>query len=80
MNGVIAVVLHHAEAVDPALVDWLRHQIDVFLGLAALIIVIALAIIILGLPLGVGYAVLRYRRAAQHEGNRIKLPPNRDVE
>ena len=64
MNGLIAVVLHHAEAVDADLVDWLRHQIDASLGLDALAIVIILAIVIVALPLGVGYAVLRYRRAA----------------
>ena len=65
MNGLIAVVLHHAEAVDPDLVGWLRHQIDAFLGVDALAIVIMLAVVILTLPLGIGYAALRYRRAAQ---------------
>ena len=65
MNGLIAVVLHHAEAVDPDLVNWLRHQIDAFLGVDELAIVIILAVVILALPLSIGYAALRYRRAAQ---------------
>lgn len=69
MGALVAVVLHHAEAVDAELVDWLRHQLDAVLGVDALAIVIVLALVIVAVPLTIGCLALRHRRRARHRAS-----------
>ena len=64
MGALFHLVLHHAESVDPELIDAIRHQIDAILGADALVIAIVLGLVIVALPLAV--AVAAVRRARHH--------------
>lgn len=46
-----AFVLHHSEAIDPTLADWIRHEIDAVLGLGPVSIVLVLGVLIVAFPL-----------------------------
>lgn len=58
-----SILAHHAEAVDPTLVEWLRHKIDEVLGLDAITMVLVLGAVIVVFPVGLMTLVwLRRRR------------------
>ena len=62
MGGAFVTVLHHAEAIDPTLADWLRHKIDDVLGLEPATIVIVLGVVLVLFPLVLGLLAIRSRR------------------
>lgn len=53
------VLAHHEVAIDPTLVDWIRHQIDSVTGLGPGTIVFALGAIVVLIPLVIGGMALR---------------------
>jgi len=63
-------VLHHAEAIDPTLADWIRHKIDDILGLEPGTIVAILGIVILAFPIWLGVTAARQRRREDLEASR----------
>lgn len=62
MSSVPGILAHHSEAVDPTLVEWIRHQIDEIVGLEGDTIVLLLGIVIVLFPLGLLALVWRQRR------------------
>ena len=64
MGALFHLVLHHAESVDPELIDAIRHQIDAILGTDALAIVVVLGLVIVAIPLAITVAAVR--RARHH--------------
>ena len=64
MNLTPNILAHHSEAVDPTLVEWIRHKIDDIVGLDAEAIVLLLGIVIVLFPLGLLTLVWRQRRKA----------------
>jgi len=62
MAAPTSVVAHHADSIDPTLLEWILHQIDSVLGLGPLAIVVVLGLVMLAFPLGVAVMVLRRRR------------------
>ena len=63
MRLVSDIVAHHSEAVDPTLIEWIRHEIDDLLGLDSIVIVLVLGAVIVLFPIGLLLLVWR-RRAA----------------
>jgi hypothetical protein len=61
MTGLLPL-LHHSEAVDPTLIDWIRHEIDAILGLDPTTIVIALGAVIVVFPVVLMALARRQRR------------------
>lgn len=63
MQTATRFLLHHGEAVDPTLIDWIRHKIDDILGVGPGMIVLVLAVLVVAFPVGlVALAVRRRRR------------------
>ena len=62
-------VLHHAEAIDPTLIDWIRHEIDRIVGLEPGAIVTLLGLAILAFPIWLGISAVRHRRRDEAEVN-----------
>ena len=54
--------LHHSEAIDPTLVEWIRHKIDDILGLEPATIVAILGVAIVAFPIWLGLSAIRQRR------------------
>ncbi len=54
-------VLHHGEAIDPTLAEWIRHKIDDLVGLEPGAIVAVVGAVIVAFPIGLGVAALRRR-------------------
>lgn len=63
------ILAHHEAAIDPTLVDWIRHQIDSVTGLGPGTIVFALGAIVVAVPLVIGVMALRNRRRSMKEPN-----------
>ena len=63
----LAIPFHHSEPADPALLEWMRHQIDAMVGLGPAAIAVMLGMLILAIPLGIGIAYLA-TRARQRGG------------
>ena len=57
----LGLLLHHSEAIDPTLIDWIRHEIDAILGLEPVTIVIVLGAVIVAFPLLLAVLVKRQR-------------------
>ena len=49
MSG-FGFLLHHSEAIDPTLIDWIRHEIDSILGVEPSVIVLVLGAVIVAFP------------------------------
>jgi hypothetical protein len=64
MAAPTSIVAHHADSIDPTLLEWILHKIDSVLGLGPVAIVIVLALVMLAFPLGLAIMVLRRRRAS----------------
>ena len=62
MSADPAILAHHAEAVDPTLVDWIRHRIDAVIGLEPVAIVVLLGALIILFPVVLMLIVWRNRR------------------
>lgn len=61
-----SILAHHSEAVDPTLVEWIRHRIDAVVGLDPVAIVLLLGALIVLFPAGlVALVWLERRRAAR---------------
>lgn len=58
-------VLHHGEAIDPTLAEWIRHKIDDLVGLDPATIAVVLGAVIVTLPIGLGVVAMRHRRALE---------------
>ena len=52
----LSIPFHHSEPGDPALFEWMRHQIDAVVGLGPAAMVVALALVIAAIPIGIGLA------------------------
>ncbi|MDA0352725.1 MAG: hypothetical protein O3A10_11015 [Chloroflexi bacterium] len=59
--------LHHSEAIDPTLAEWIRNEIDDLVGLEPSSIVAILGVVILAFPLWLGVAAIRRQRRAASE-------------
>ena len=59
----LPMLTHHAEAADPELLGWIKHQLDAMFGLGPLLIVIVLGLVIVAIPAAIlmAYAVQRRR-------------------
>ena len=55
-------VLHHGEAIDPTLAEWIRQEIDDLLGLTPATIAVLLGAVIVVAPVVLGVAAVRRRR------------------
>ena len=55
------LLLHHSEAVDPTLIDWIRHEIDAIFGLAPSTIVLVLGVVIVAFPVALMLLARRQR-------------------
>lgn len=62
------LLLHNSEAVDPILIEWIKHKIDEIFGVGAVPIVIVLGALMLVFPIGL--MVLVWRRARRARGER----------
>lgn len=60
-------VLHHSEAIDPTLAEWIRHKIDDITGLEPGTIVAILGVVILAFPIWLGISAARQRRREEIE-------------
>jgi hypothetical protein len=63
------ILAHHEAAIDPTLVEWIRHQIDSVTGLGAGTIVFALGAVVVLVPLVIGVMALRNMRRSIEERN-----------
>lgn len=59
------ILAHHSEAVDPTLVEWIRHRIDEIFGVDSGVIVLLLGLVIVLFPVGLLTLAWRRRRAAR---------------
>jgi len=57
-------VLHHGEAIDPTLAEWIRRKIDDVVGLGPATIAVVLGVVIVALPIALGVAAVRRQRRA----------------
>lgn len=62
MQTATRFLLHHGEAVDPTLIDWIRHKIDDILGVGPGVIVFALALGVVAFPVVLVVLAVRRRR------------------
>ncbi|MDA0232011.1 MAG: hypothetical protein O3B04_09620 [Chloroflexi bacterium] len=58
----LALLLHHAESVDPTLVEWLKDAIDDIFGLGPVTIVAVLGAVTIAFPVGLMALALRRRK------------------
>ena len=68
MDAARRILGHHSEAVDPTLVEWIKHQIDEVLGLDGVVIVAILGFVIVVFPLALMFLVWRQKRRASSAG------------
>ncbi len=61
MGALQLVILHHGEAIDPTLIDWIRHEIDDIVGLGPPAIVLVLGALILAFPVALVIMARRNR-------------------
>ena len=53
MIPLLSALAHHSEPADPVLMEWIKDQIDAVVGIGDSMIVIALAGVILAIPLAI---------------------------
>ena len=57
------VPAHHGEPGDPVLMEWIKHQIDVMLGLGDWALVAISASVVVAIPIGIlGFFILQRTR------------------
>ena len=52
----LSIPFHHSEPGDPALLEWMRQQIDAVVGLGPAAMLVTLALAIAAIPIGIGLA------------------------
>ena len=57
----LGLLLHHSDAIDPTLIDWIRHEIDSTLGLEPSTIVLVLGALIVAFPVALMALARRQR-------------------
>lgn len=68
---ILGSLLHHSEAIDPTLIEWIRHEIDDITGLEPGSIATILGLVILAFPVWLGVsAALRQRRDRSRASHR----------
>lgn len=60
MSG-FGLLLHHSDAIDPELWDWIQHEIDAILGLEPETIVVVLGAVIVAFPVALMALARRQR-------------------
>lgn len=63
-------LLHHSEAIDPTLIEWIRHEIDDITGLEPGSIATILGLVILAFPVWLGISAVRRQRRERSEASR----------
>ncbi len=66
--GFLSVAIHHGEAADPDLMEWIMHRVDALVGLGPAAAVIVLVVIIVLIPVGVLGLYALHRRKAEPTG------------
>ena len=61
--SLLGSLLHHAEAIDPTLIEWIRQKIDDITGLEPGSIVAILGVVILAFPVALGVSAARRHRS-----------------
>jgi len=69
--GVVWSALHHGEAIDPTLAEWIRLKIDDLLGLEPATIVVVLGAVIVVAPLALAVAAVRRGQRSAGDGSLI---------
>ena len=57
-----SVVTHHADSIDPTLLEWILHEIETILNLGPVAIVVVIGLVMLLLPLGLAIVAIRRQR------------------
>ena len=60
----LAAPLHHGEAGDPVLLEWIRHRLDEVIGLDAALIVVLLGALIVAIPVAIALLYAAQRRGS----------------
>ena len=63
-------LLHHAEAIDPTLIEWIRREIDSITGLEPGSIATILGLVILAFPVWLGVSAARRQRRDRSQASR----------
>ena len=66
----LSILAHHSEPGDPALLEWIRDQIDALLGLGPAVIVVAIGLIIVAIPLAIMAVYLVQRKRLRDASKR----------
>ena len=62
----LSVLGHHGEPADPTLLEWIGHRIDELVSFGPLTIVVALGIVIVGMPVALfAWYVIAGKRSAR---------------
>ncbi len=69
MWGLLSVAIHHGEAADPDLMEWVMHRVDSLVGLGPAAAVIVLAGVVVLIPVGVLVMFALYRRKTEPTGD-----------
>ena len=67
--GFLSVAIHHGEAADPDLMEWIMHRVDSLVGLGPAAAVIVLVAIIVLIPVGVLGLYALHRRKTEPTGD-----------
>lgn len=65
MSSLTSIVAHHSEAVDPTLIEWIRHEVDRITGLDSDVSVLILGSLIVLFPVVLLLLVWRQRRSVE---------------
>lgn len=67
--AILGSLLHHSEAIDPTLIEWIRHEIDAITGLEPGSIATMLGLVILAFPVWLGVSAARRQRRDRSEAS-----------
>lgn len=65
MASSLGLLLHHAESVNPTMVEWIKDKIDDIFGLGPTTIVIVLGAVTIAFPIGLMALALRRARGTR---------------
>ncbi len=68
-DSTLGLILHHAEYVDPTLIDWIKDKIDQIFGVGPTTIVIVLGLVTVAFPVALMALALRRARRARSRGS-----------
>ena len=69
MLGFLSVAIHHGEAADPDLMEWIMHRVDALTGLGPAAAVILLTGVIVLIPVAVLAMYALHRRKTEPTGD-----------